>query len=83
MAQALINQASSPFTGIGMYEIPNAGHGALLDPTAGPTLQIVAQAINYLGTGTIANTGIRARSTVETFVDSAEDLANYANAIKF
>lgn len=83
VAQALINQASSPFTGIGMYEIPNAGHGAILDPTAGPTLQIVAQAINYLGTGTIANTGIRARSTVETFVDSAEDLANYANAIKF
>lgn len=83
VAQALINQVASPFTGIGMYEIPNAGHGALLDPTAGPTTQIVTQALTYLGTGAIANTGIRARSAVETFADSAEDLANYANAIKF
>lgn len=82
-AQALIAQVVSPFNGIGMYEIPNAGHGALLDPTAGPTAAILTQAFAFLQTGSITNTGIRARGIVETFSDSAEDLANYANAIKF
>lgn len=78
----LIAQGATPFTGSGLYEIPNAGHGALLDPTAGPTTQIVTQALTYFGTGSIVDTGIRPR-TAEIFGDSEEDLARYGRAIKF
>lgn len=90
----LIPQVSSPFEGIGMYEIPNATHGALLQPVVdpgpppitNPTAQIVGQALVYIGGGfqgmaTITDTGIRARSVNGAVAETAEDLANYANAI--
>lgn len=80
--QALLPQVSSPFTGIGVYEIPNAGHGSLLDPTAGPTAKILTQALTYLGTGQVVDTGLHARSTTDVLTDSAEDLARYAASIK-
>lgn len=80
--QALLPQVSTPFTGIGVYEIPNAGHGSLLDPTAGPTAKILTQALTFLGTGQVVDTGLHARSTTDVLTDSAEDLARYAASIK-
>ena len=88
VAQALAPQASSPYAGPGFYEIPNAGHGALLDPSAGPTQQIVTQALTYLGTalnpvpgiGTIVDTGIRARQIPTELLEETTD---YSGFIKF
>jgi hypothetical protein len=84
VASALAPQASSPYAGPGFYEIPNAGHGAILDPSAGPTVQIVTQALNYLGTalggtGTIIDSGIRARQIPVEILESTD----YSGVVKF
>ena len=84
--QALIAQISSPFVGSGVYEVPNATHGALLSPidnagqATNPTVQIVTQAINYLLTGGIIDTGIRARQAP---VESGGDISRYERAVRF
>lgn len=80
----LAPQVASPFAGPGFYEIPNAGHGAILDPGAGPTVQIVTQALTYLGgalggTGTIVDTGIRGRQIPVQYLDSTD----YSGVVKF
>ncbi|MCA9778257.1 MAG: hypothetical protein KC800_16135, partial [Candidatus Eremiobacteraeota bacterium] len=78
-------QVSSPYAGPGFYEIPNAGHGAFLSPTFGPTTQIVTQALTYIGAGlgggtpTIVDTGIRARQIP---VEILED-GDYTGVVKF
>ncbi len=84
LAQALIQQATAPAAGPGMFEIPGAEHGALLDPAAGPTAQIVAQAVTFLCSpnpafGTIIDAGLRAQSTIQYH----EDTTPYARAISF
>jgi virulence factor lipase-like protein len=81
----LAPQVSSPYAGPGFYEIPNAGHGAILDPSAGPTVQIVTQALTYLGsaltggTGTIIDSGIRARQIPVEILESGD----YSGVVKF
>jgi hypothetical protein len=86
VTQLLAPQASTPYAGPGFYEIPNAGHGAILDPSAGPTVQIVTQALTYLGgalgggTGTITDTGIRARQLP---VELLEQNTDYSGVVKF
>lgn len=86
-ALALVQQATAPSPGPGLFEVPNANHGALLDPTAGPTTAIVTQAIVFLAgnptaqipAGTIIAAGMRAR---EAFTPT-EDTSSYARAIGF
>jgi hypothetical protein len=74
----LVTQAVSPDPGPGLFEIPGADHGAILDPTLGPTVQIVTQAITFIGTGNIIDAGLRAKATVDR---AAEDPAPYQKAI--
>ncbi len=72
---------TSPYAGPGFFEVPNAGHGALLDPTAGPTVGIVTQAITFLGTGNIVSGALRAQQA--PFVPAVEDLEVYRKAVSF
>ncbi len=67
VVQALIAQADAPIEGPGAFEVPEAGHGALLNPADGPTVQIVTQAVVFLlgnpqlqvPAGTIIDAGLR------------------------
>lgn len=86
-ALALVAQAPAPQPGPGLFEVPNANHGALLDPSAGPTTAIVTQAIVFLAgnptaqipAGTIISAGMRAQMSITP----TEDTSGYARAIGF
>lgn len=80
-ALALVAQATSPDPGPGMFEVANAGHGALLDPTAGPTVGIVTQAITFIGTGQIVSGALRAQQA--PVAPAAEDVEAYRRAVSF
>lgn len=48
-----IAQVAGPFSGSGLTQFAGAGHSVLLDPSAGPTVQVVTQALTFLATGAI------------------------------
>ena len=80
VAQALIPQATAPFQGPGVYEMTNSAHGAILDPSQGPTTAIVTQALTYLGTGNITSqAALRTREISPRVVNTSE----YVRAIRF
>lgn len=86
--QALIRQATAPTAGPGAFEVPNAEHGALVSPTAGPTQQIVAQAITFLVSptpafGTIIDAGLRAAAKMSPSAPAAEEAETYRQAVSF
>lgn len=83
-----VPQATAPYAGPGFFEIAGAGHGALLDPSAGPTTQIVTQALTFLGAalnpmgtgvGLITESGLRARQLPFESVDPTD----YTPVVKF
>lgn len=78
---ALVTQAAAPSVGPGVFEVPNAEHGALLNPAAGPTAQIVTQAITFLGQAQIIDAGLRAREVAEPVAPT--DPAPYQRAVGF
>jgi hypothetical protein len=90
--EPLVATGLTDFTGSGFFEIPNAGHGTLLDPSAGPTVQVQTQAITYLGNifagpgapngdGLITSpAGIRAR---QISAQAAETAEQYLHTVKF
>lgn len=78
MPMPLIAQIAAPYAGSGLFEF-QGDHGALLDPSKGPTVALVTQAITFLGTGNIANTGVHAQQAGGSY--QAEDLTPYAKAI--
>ena len=80
-ALALVAQATSPDPGPGMFEVANAGHGAILDPTAGPTVGIVTQALTFIGTGQIVSGALRAQQA--PVAPAAEDVEAYRRAVSF
>ncbi len=79
----LLAQVLSPFVGPGMFEIPNAGHGALLNPADGPTVQVVTQVLAYLGLGTIIDPGFPALLDSLGRVTDEGELEDYRRAIRF
>lgn len=67
LARTLVAAATSPFAGSGFYEVSSAGHNSILDPSVGPTLQIVTQALTFMGTGNIVgDAGLRARGVFQS-----------------
>lgn len=78
---AIAAQASTPFAGPGVYQIPTFSHGAILgiDGVAAAAA-IFGQAFNFDATGAIVDTGIRARQLP---VESTDDPANYRHAVSF
>jgi|GEM_PF-1509814 len=81
-----VPQASTPFAGSGFYEVPGAGHGALLSPVFGPTAQIAGQALTYIGAAlaggapTIIDTGLHARQIP---VELLQDNTDYSRVVKY
>jgi len=88
----LVAQGSTDFTGSGSFEIPNAGHGTILDPSAGPTVQVQTQAITYLGNAfagpdapngdglVVSPPGIRAQQIAAQAVENTQQ---YLHFVKF
>lgn len=86
--QALISQATAPAAGPGLFEVANAEHGALVNPAAGPTQQIVTQAITFLVSptpafGTIIDAGLRAAAKSDLNAPAVEDHESYRRAVSF
>lgn len=84
----LLPQVNAPFAGSGLFQFPGAGHGFLLDPTAGNTAAAQEQALvflfgypNVVAAGTIIVPNIPPATFPRTAGDSQG--IDYTGTVKF
>ena len=89
--QLVVSQVVSPFAGSGFFEVPNASHGSILDPTSFPaaTVGLVTQALTYVGTalqtgtGTIIDAGLRTPPVAPQVVEAIDNSGDVSHAVRF
>ena len=77
LPQPLIAQATAPSPGPGVFEFADADHGFLLRPTAAPAgtqAAAIGQTINFLLSGQVVSTGLRAQQAFQAVGESCAEL---------